>query len=80
MKNKSETFEKFKIFKALVEKQSGSNIKVLRQIGVVNLPLMNLMSFVRKMVFIGNYQHRAHQSKTEWLNGKIELWLKWLEA
>lgn len=53
--NKSETFEHFRKFKALVEKQSGSYIKAPRtDRGGENFHLMNLICFVRRMAFVGN--------------------------
>ena len=49
LKNKSETFNAFKVYKVGVENQLSKNIKVLRRIEVVNISLVNSIHFVKNM-------------------------------
>lgn len=55
LKNNSETWENFKKFIALVEKQSGCYMKILRSNKGGNLPPMSLIFSMRKMVFVGSW-------------------------
>ena len=72
LKNKSEVFEKFCNFKALVENQSGLHIKFLRMIEEVSISLNILYVFVEKMAFISNLQLGTLHIKMELPKGRIE--------
>ena len=56
LKEKSESFEKVKIFKAMVENQTHVKIKCLRSDNGEDLIQMSSMSFVRQMELRDNFQ------------------------
>ena len=73
MKNKSEVFSIFQIFKSLVENESGKKIKTLRSYKGGNLLRMNFNHFYQNMVFNTKRVYLTHLNKMVLLNGKTEL-------
>lgn len=63
LKFKSETFENFKKFKALVEKQNGYSIKTPHSDRGGEFTSDEFAFFVSKMAFTGSVQHQEHQNK-----------------
>lgn len=76
LKDKSETYDHFKKFKVLVEKQSGKHIKKSALTVVENFLPNELLPSVKKMAFSGNSQLHMSRNKMVLQNGKIERWLK----
>ncbi len=68
LKHKSEVFEKFKIYKAFMEKQTRNNLKVFRFNGEGRggtFPA-NLMDFVKNMAFYINWPLQILFSKMDY--------------
>ena len=66
LKENSDAFEKFKLFKNRVENESRVKIKMIKdQIKVERLPQNILTPFVKKMVLRDNYQHLKPLRKLE---------------
>ena len=80
LKHKSETFENFKKFKALVEKQSGCSIKTLRldRGGEFNSNEFNIFCEENDIRRELTAPYSLEQNGV--VEGKNELWWRWLEA
>ena len=70
LRNKSETFSKFKEFKALTEKQSGKSIKCSGQMVEVNMIHMSFQIFVSSMASRDSSPPDTLHSRMELLNGR----------
>jgi hypothetical protein len=71
LRHKSETFAKFKEFKAEAEKQSGKYIKLLGQMEEENTTPNNLQISSNHKVSSCKLQLGILHNRTEWLKGKI---------
>ena len=76
LKDKSETFDNFKKFKAMVKKRSEESIKTLGTDRGGEF-LSHDIFFMRRMVFGGNLQLHIPSNKMVLRSEKIERWLKW---
>ena len=72
LKEKSEAFEKFKIFKAMVENKTNQKINVLDRTMGESLPQTSSMNFVIYMGSKDNFQLQRLHSRMVLLKGRIE--------
>ena len=70
LKEKSEAFENFKIFKVMVENESGMKIKCLRSDNGGEFTSNNSMSSMKVMELRGNFQLQKILNRMGWLKGK----------
>ena len=72
MKNKSDVFYYFKIFKNQVEKESSANIKILRSKWRENISLSSFQIFCMNVAFVGNTHVGIRPNKMGLQREKIE--------
>ena len=72
LKNKSKAFNKFKIFRKMVENESDMKIKCLQSNKGGEFTSNEFVDYCDKMVSKDNIQHPRHLNKMELLREKIE--------
>jgi len=77
---KSETFDAFKKFKALVEKQVGVPIQILRTDRGESTSPRSSLNFVMNRAFKDNSQHHIPHNRMVWRKGKIKLSSIWFRV
>ena len=77
LKEKSEAFEKFKLFKALTENQIGKRLKAVRSDRGGEFSSGNFKELCDKMGSKESTQFQGLHSKTELLRGRIGQYNKW---
>lgn len=79
IRNNSEAFEKFKIFKALAENQIGCNIKCIRSDRGGEFASDEFVDFCDELGIRGNLLLQTHHKKMEFQRDRTDLYSKWLE-
>ena len=77
LKEKSEAFEKFKVFKALTENQTGKRLKAVRSDRGGEFSSGNFKELCDKNQIKRDTQFQGLHSKTKLLRGKIGQYSKW---